>query len=239
MDRSLDREVRVTIRCLIEDLGTAVPPLAEPISAVDQPLMDEARRVAPTAPQGQKRILSIGHPPVYRLRHSNQRAATWLDRDAGILWVLAIARREDDSDEDAFAHFSRLHADGRLLPTDDDRARIEFEQGHRLFTRIRSDLVVVLARTREHREDEIRVDLAGFLSVRVYSALDGKLEELWMAVSTRDATGAGVAPRLRDTIFALMEQLVAPAEWEGRPDWPRGQLEWFEVCRLAIREDGF
>jgi hypothetical protein len=30
------------------------------------PLLDEARRVAPTAPQGQKRILAIAHPRASR-----------------------------------------------------------------------------------------------------------------------------------------------------------------------------
>jgi len=60
-----------------------------------------------------------------------------------------------------------------------------------------------------------------------------------MAVSTRDAAGEGVPARLRDMIFAIAEQLLEPAEWEARADWPGRRLErfeWFEVCRLAIRE---
>jgi hypothetical protein len=58
-----------------------------------------------------------------------------------------------------------------------------------------------------------------------------------MAVSILDGTGEGVPARLRDMIFAVVEQLLEPAEWEARADWPTGPLDWFEVCRLAIREE--
>lgn len=53
--------------------------------------MDEARRVAPAARAGQKRILAIDHPLVYRLRHGRWRGATWLEEEAA-----AGAARERD-----------------------------------------------------------------------------------------------------------------------------------------------
>ena len=50
--------------------------------------MDELRRVAPTSPTGQKRILSIDHPLVYRIRVSSERGATWLDEPRSIVTAL-------------------------------------------------------------------------------------------------------------------------------------------------------
>ena len=232
---SSERRVRITLRCLVEDLGLEVPGIDRPIGLIDHPMLDEARRVAPSSPQGQKRILSIRRPPVYRLRHSTDRGATWLDEEENILWLVAVARREDQSENDAFAVFARLHQAGRLLPSDDDRCRIEFEQGAELLARVRRDIVPLLAAAREAPGTDAGLDLAGFVPARAQSMRAAGIEELWMAVSTRDAAGEGVPVRLRDMIFAIAEQLLVPAEWEPRADWPGGRLEWFEVCRLAIR----
>ena len=66
--------------------------------------MEAARRAAPnlpTASQGQKRILAIHHPLVYRLRHGRWRGATWLEEDATRLWLLAGALRATGSRDDA------------------------------------------------------------------------------------------------------------------------------------------
>lgn len=93
------------------------------MGATDHPILDEARRIAASAPRGQKRILSIDRPLIYRLRHSNLRGATWLDEQRNVLWVLAVEAREEGSDEDAFAYVAELHATGRLLPAEDDELR--------------------------------------------------------------------------------------------------------------------
>ena len=84
------------------------------------------------SPQGQKRILSISQPLVYRLRLSSQRAATWVDEEHCIVWLCAVHRREEGSDDDAYAWFADLGAAGRLLPCDDDRLRDRAEAVIRL-----------------------------------------------------------------------------------------------------------
>jgi hypothetical protein len=61
---------------LREDLKLETPPVEIDLGELDHPLMAEARRLAPAAPREQKRILSIKHPLVYRLRHGRWRGAT-------------------------------------------------------------------------------------------------------------------------------------------------------------------
>jgi len=61
------------------------------------------------------------------------------------------------------------------------------------------------------------------------------MEEIWIAVSTRDVNGRGVNARLRDTIFAVFDRAVGDAEWDFTADWPTGPLHWFEVARLGLR----
>ena len=76
-----------------------LPELSVDLGEIEHPWLDELRRIAPTSPTGQKRILSIAHPVVYRLRVSTERGATWLDEDE-VLWLCAVRRREDGSDDE-------------------------------------------------------------------------------------------------------------------------------------------
>lgn len=60
------RRTRMTLRCLRDDLKRELPPVEVGLSGLDHVLVGKVRRLAPTAPRGQKRILSIEHPLVYR-----------------------------------------------------------------------------------------------------------------------------------------------------------------------------
>ena len=68
------RRARPTIRCLIEDLHRELPDIDVDLGDIDDSMLEEARRVAPTSPLGQRRILSITDRMVYRIRHSEMRA---------------------------------------------------------------------------------------------------------------------------------------------------------------------
>src|SRR6266702_4298632 len=126
------RRARPTIRCLTEDLGLALPWLDTDLGEVEDPWLGELRRLAPVSPQGQKRVLSIGSPLVYRLRFSAERGVTWVDEDHGVVWLCAVHRRQEGSGDDAYAWFAKLHADGKLLPSGDDRLRDRAEAVIRL-----------------------------------------------------------------------------------------------------------
>jgi hypothetical protein len=135
------RRARPTIRCLTEDLGRSLPPLDVDLGELDDPWLDELRRIAPTSPLGQKRILSIDRPLVYRLRDSRHRAATWVDEEHGIVWLCAVHRREEGSDDDAYGWFAKLHAAGELVPSEDDRLRDRAETVIRLQRGLASELL--------------------------------------------------------------------------------------------------
>jgi hypothetical protein len=89
---SASRRARPTVRSLIDDLGIELPGLDIDLGDLDHPLLEEARRLAPTSPQGQKRILAIDHPLVYRIRVSDYRSVTWVDEEHDIVWLCAARR---------------------------------------------------------------------------------------------------------------------------------------------------
>jgi hypothetical protein len=216
--------------------GIALPDLTVDLGDIRHPLIRETERIAPGSPQGQKRILSIREPLVYRIRHSGFRGATWLDDATGIIWLCAVERREEDSDGDAFVHFLRLHGAGRLLPNDDDYLRDRSEAVVRLFKRLSAELLHELHAAFAAPGYEREVTLHDYLPARLLVLPQGDVTEVWCALSTVDSAGHGVPPRLRDLLFARLQEELEPALWEVRGDWPSGEVRWAEVVMLGLKE---
>ncbi len=170
--------------------------------------MTELRRIAPTSPDGQKRIV----------------------------WLCAAHRREGGSQDDAYAFFSELHEAGRLLPDEDDSLRDRAEAAIRLQRGLTADLIELLGLALAEPDSEHRGDLGDWLPCRMFVLQGDGVEEIWCALSVRSADGAFVRETVRDLLFAALEQHVAPALFEARNDWPSGAIEWFEVVRLGVRE---
>jgi hypothetical protein len=229
-----ERRTRPTIRCLREDLRIELPTVDVDLSSIEHQLMEEARRIAPAAPRGQKRILAIDHPLVYRLRHGRWRGATWLEEDAARFWLLAGAQRESGSRDDAYEAFAALHDARRLLPTDDDRLRDVFERDARVLAAARAEVPAALEAAAVAPESDVLVRFGELVDARLLLPAAG--DEVWVAIATRAADGGFVAEGLRDLLFAIVFDTAGAEIWEARPDWPSGPLEWFEVARLGLRE---
>jgi hypothetical protein len=232
MSAQPERRTRPTIRCLRDDLGIELPTVDVDLGSTEHPLMDEARRVGPTAPQGQKRILAIDHPLVYRLRHGRWRGATWLEDEAARFWLLAGAQRAAGSHSDAYEVFVALHAAGELLPNDDDRLRDVFERDARVLIAARAEAPPALVAAAP--ETDVVIRFGELVDARVLVSAAG--DEVWVAIATRAADGAFVADGLRELLFAILFEAAGAEVSEPRPDWPSGPLEWFEVARLGLRE---
>ena len=230
-DSTSMRRGRPTIRCLTEDLGLELPGSDIDLGDLAGPWMDELRRIAPHSPQGQKRILSIGSPMVFRLRVSNERGATWVDDERHVVWLCAVHRREQDSDDDAYAQIVELHGHGELLPTEDDRLRDDVDgvlRFHRLLT---EDLLDLVDQAIGSTGKEITADLADWLPCRALVLDDDGLQEIWCALGVRGTDETFVAENQRDLLFAELEHYLAPIEMEARSDWPSGDVRWWEAVR--------
>jgi hypothetical protein len=227
------RRTRVTLRCVREDLGLELPRVEVDLGGLDHPLVAEARRIAPTAPRGQKRILSIEHPLVYRTRHGRWRGATWLEGGQDRFWLCAGARREEGSGDDAYEHFAVLHAAGRLLP-DDDRLRDALERNARIIDGAAAAIPGALADALARRGRDIALRVGELVDMRLHATAAG--DEIWVAIATQSADGRFVDERLRDVLFRLVFDAAHAELVEPRADWPLGELAWFEVARLGLRE---
>lgn len=76
--------------------------------------------------------------------------------------------------------------------------------------------------------------MGGYLPCRVLVVDSGGVEEIWCALSGRAADGRHVRDRLRDIVFAALENRFPDAVFEVRGDWPAGPVGWWEVVRLGL-----
>ena len=230
------RRGRPTIRCLQNDLELDLPPLDQLLDDIQHPWMDELRRTMADSPKGQKRILVIKSPHVFRLRVSDERGATWVDKSCEVVWLCAVQRREDGSEDDAFSYFEELHTREQLLPGSDDALRMKLETvlfQHKLN---RDALFALVDYALAHPREEITMNLSNEIPCRVIVLEANGMQELWCGLSVKAENGQYIDTRRRDLLIAELERHLAPAEAEGRDDWATGEpVEWFEAVRLVIR----
>lgn len=225
------------MRCLVDDLGISLPGPDTDIGELDHPLLKECRRLAELAPRGQKRILSIDRPLVYRVTHGRWRGASWVDEGHKLFWLLAAEQREEGSLDDAYVHFESLHDSNNLLPTRDDYLRDRVEEGTRVLAAIKAEMPQAISGAREGPGQDHSILLLDRVEVVVHVQPDDGIEMVWMAVSAMDVESNVVNVRLRDLTFAVAEQILGDADWEWTTEWPNErELRWFEVARLALRE---
>jgi len=226
---------RPTIRCLVDDLGIELPGLDVDLGDANHPLMTELRRIAPTSPRGQKRILSIDHPLVFRIRASDFRGATWVDEERSVVWLCAGRRREEGSEDDAFKWFAELHQAGSLLPNDDDVLRDRAEGVTRLQRALRAAIIALFDEASADPGTEYGANLGEWMPARILVLEGGGVQEIWCALGIQAVDGSFVRSELRDLLFAALEDYFVPAVFEVRGDWPTGNLGWAEVVRYWIR----
>lgn len=230
------RRGRPTLRCLRVDLGLKVPPLRDRLDDIDHPWIDEVRRIAPESPTGQKRILSIASPLVYRLRVSTERGATWLDTPLSVVWLCAVHKREADSDNDAFEYFQGLHARGELLPTDEDHRRLRAESAVALARELSAALIAVVERAIASPNHEVNQDLSDWMPCRVLVRDSGGMQEIWCGLCVVSVDGSHIDERLRNAMLIDLERHLSPIEMETRGDWVTGEAApWYELVRYGIR----
>lgn len=82
---------------------------------------------------------------------------------------------------------------------------------------------------------DIAISFAGLVDARLHVTASG--EEVWVVLGTQATDGRFVEERVRAVLFGLVLTAAEAVLWEPRADWPSGELAWFEVARLGLREE--
>jgi hypothetical protein len=115
--------LRVTKRCLAEDLGLSddASKLSIEELAEKSPVVASFVNKRGQNPDGVERVQPLTSRVVVHTLHAGEdRGATWYDRKAGTVWLLAARFHRSGQRDDAYPYFKGLDAGGRLLPTRED-----------------------------------------------------------------------------------------------------------------------
>lgn len=206
--------VRLTLRCLREDLKIELPPVDSLLEEVDHRLLAKACERFADADTPQERIAAVDDQVLFKVKVQRWRGAVWLEPN--LPWLVAAGWRESGSGDDFYAALAsdgktaraRYNADNRatlttdtytsyLLPTHDDRLRHRLETATRFVRRLET-LVPDLVRQSLRDGHERTADLGAFdLGIQVRAE---RGHETYVAIRIRGSVAPNLVPVILDIV---------------------------------------
>lgn len=170
-------ELRVTLRCVSEDLDLATdqpfekPPEHDVIGA----FVDEWRDGLPEGASTVPGLTLSG-----RVRRLGRGGAIWHDENAKAAWLVAYA------EEASVAYFRELDAEGRLKPTVEDYEALVIDRDLRFVDMVEAEAARVLreARAQVGTEQHAELDIDTGISITIERADD--VERIYLAIKPWD-----------------------------------------------------
>ncbi len=193
MPNAIARRLRVTLRCLTEDLGLAEADADLPLEALGADSGDVAGLIKTfmdkrsTHPTDEDRIehLATGRIPMHPLRRGKRiRGLTWSDEQTGVVWLVAAHFVHRSGERmDSYAYFRSLPASA-LLPSDSDFARLREEEALAARDAIFNVIDPARAEALNRPGDEIRI-MVGPVAVSLVATSTEPPPHVKVAVSTK------------------------------------------------------
>lgn len=224
-------ELRITGRCLSEDLGCARDAAFEDLAG-RHGIVRAFRRERSSATAGPDHLGPAGgQRPLTVLRHTNDwRGVTWLDDGERVVWLCACARHRSGQPDDAFPFFRSLQATGRIWPTNDDYEALAGDRGEQFAAFVLADAPRLLAMARKAPGTE-QVLVIGREPVTVVVHVVETLEETFVAVSTLTLT-----PSQYPLLLVALYPDRAYDEWRVEQRLPTRELSRTrgEICASIL-----
>lgn len=121
-------DLRVTRRCLMDDLGLPGTAVYIPLSdlAVQKAIVKAFLGQRGQNPVGQETVTELKSRIVaWTLHGGEDRGATWYDKAGNVVWLLASRFHRSGERDDAYPYFRSLDRAGNLLPTEQDYLDLE------------------------------------------------------------------------------------------------------------------
>jgi hypothetical protein len=224
-------ELRVTARCLVEDLDRRADAPFEDLLGQDtiKGFVASVALIQPT--RAKVEPLSSGRE-VYTLGYGHRhRGATWHDEQNRVIWLCAYGRHESGASDDAFPYFKQLDAESRLLPAREGYERLVEDRNRRFTETVVHDAQLLLSEAREDPGVERSGVLADSVGVGVAVEVVETLEETYVAIRATDLRRSWLA-----IILAAFFPDADLRAWESTDDFPTRALREDELAYRHLRE---
>jgi hypothetical protein len=224
-------ELRVTARCLEEDLNAASDATFEAVSGLEIVKAFIGERATHVESTRQVTPLTCSRPVWALGRGHDHRGATLYDRGRAVMWLVAYGRHRSGEDGDFFPYCKALDAAKRLLPTKDDYRRMLLERDQRFVEAVRVEAPLILRKARE-ADGEYQCTIGGALGAGCSIEVDEDLDVTAVTVALD-----GNAVESYEQIIVVLASLV-PGQWEPIDRMPSRELDPAEVAYTIMLTSG-
>jgi hypothetical protein len=181
-----DHELRITERCLTEDLGFDRDLSFE--DSLVHPIVAAFRKERSRHPgRGNTVGPAAGDRTLFTLRRGNDhRGATIFDAEQRVVWLAAYGYHRSGQADDAFKQFASLLQTGEIFPTAADYRRLGQERGRRFGETLPVHAERLTALALDQGGQIVSSTLGFELPVRIVAVIDRDLLELQVAFQAQD-----------------------------------------------------
>ena len=231
-----DWELRVTARCLDEDLNAATTADFESIRGLEIIKAFIKDRSTTAVSSRQVRPLSSGRD-VWALGYGHDhRGATLHQEDEGVIWLVAYGRHRSGTEGDFYPVCKKLDEDGRLLPTKADFVHLYKDRDRRFIDAVTVEAPVALKAARE-TEGEYRCTIGGELGAGLAIEVIEEIEATSITVAFKPAGGGPLTTVTMEQGQVLLQALTC-GKWEMIERMPSRELDPDEVAFTITLVDG-
>lgn len=218
-----DRELRITARCLAEDL--AVTPEADIADVAGHPIVEALVAKRAAQPDGGDTVgPTAGAATLYTLRGAGRyRGATWFDGEEDVVWLCAAGFHSSGKADDAFRHFERLRDDGRIAPSANDYLRLRGDRRTRFDDLADRHAVLAIQASLHSPGTPIDARLGRVLPARVMADAGPLVLSIELALEA-----AGLS-------MARIEVALRAFSGDDDPLWENDALSWARPDELGFR----
>lgn len=220
-------ELRITGRCLIEDLNAG--PATDFVEVSGLQIVGALVRERKNKIEGTRDVngLHCGRTAWVLAHGHDHRGATIHDPEEEVVWLVAYGRHRSGQPDDFFPFCQSLDADDRLLPTPDDHERLARERDRRFVEAVRLEAPVILRDARAE-PGERRHLLAGDIAAGIAIEVIPGLESITIAFKLTALDW--------DLVPILLAAFDPDASWEMAPRMPSRELEPGEIAMTTMLE---
>lgn len=222
-----DWELRVTARCLDEDLNADATADFESISGLGIIKAFVKDRSTTVVSSREIRPLTSGQE-VWALGYGNDhRGATFYDEEEGVVWLVAYGRHRSGTPGDFYPVCKQLDNDGQLLPKKADMVRLYKDRDRRFVDAVTVEAPVVLKAARKV-EGEYRCTIGGELGAGLAIEVVEEMNATAITVAFKPA-GGGPLSHVTMEHGQVLLQALACGQWELISRMPSRDLAPDEV----------
>lgn len=225
-------ELRVTVRCLTEDLHRSADSTFEDLLAIPIIRALVAKR-GRTRTGGKTVGPRAGERTLYHLgQGDDHRGTTWWDARYDVVWLCAYRAHRSGAPADAFPYFRELMSAGRVMPTRVDYDRLGQDRSARSLADAVRAGQLLLDEARAIMGREVRGTIA-LHDIGVVVELVETITETYVAINMRH-----ISPEALQLVLLGIYPDRNFGDWDGgRPFPPRPlDLEAPEMCWSILHE---